>query len=111
MFVTTSPKDLLPFLWRVCVINQLLATTKDIKKVTIAVFGVDIVVVVVDIIVLGVDIVVAARQKGGVKRGAISRVGRLEASWCRRVFGGTKSRRGRGALVIGGFWEIDQDEA
>ena len=33
----------------------------------------------------------------GVKREVVNHVRRLEAGWCGRVFGGTRSDRGRGA--------------
>ena len=41
------------------------------------------------------------------KRGVVNHVRRLEAGWCSRVFGGTKSHRD----IIGGFWEVDQGRA
>ena len=98
--------------------------------VDIRVFGVDIVVLVSGVFVLGAGVIVLASgvlvlgadivvlvsgristmvitmAKGGVKRGVVNHVRRLEAGWCGHVLGDTKSHRGRGApyyrRILGG---------
>ena len=78
--------------------------------------GRGIIVLVSGVLVLGADIivlvsgrgsaVVMATAEGGVKRGVVNHVRRLEAGWCGRVFGGARSHRGRGApyyrRILGG---------
>ena len=82
----------------------------------VLVSGAGIIVLVSGVLVSGVDrivlvlgrisAVVMTTAEGGVKRGVVNHVKRLEAGWCGRVFGGTKNHRGRGApyyrRILGG---------
>ena len=78
--------------------------------------GRGIIVLISGVLVLGMDIIVlvSGRRSAlvmttaeeGVKRGVVNHVRRLEAGWCGRVFGGTRSHRGHGApyyrRILGG---------
>ena len=82
----------------------------------VLVLGAGIIVLVSGVLVLGSDIVVLVSGRmsavvittaeGGLKRGVVNHVRRLEAGWCGRVFGGTMSHRGHGASyyrrILGG---------
>ena len=87
----------------------------------VLVLGADIIALDSGVLVLGADIIVLASGRmsavvittaeGGVKLGVVNHVRRLEAGWCGRVFGGTRSHRGVERRIIGGFREVDQGRA